>query len=631
MKNKKERFEILFENNPHPTWVYDVETLRFLEVNRAAVRHYGYSREEFLAMRITDIRPPGDVSALLEELKKERPDVQSSERRYLTKDGWVIPVAVTSNLAELHGRKVVVVVAEDITARKQAQEILIRSKEDAERATQFKDQFLSTMSHELRTPLNSILGFSELLSDEGYGPLNQRQRRYVDHIHKSGQHLLRLINDILDLSRIEAGRFELDLETVSISSIFDEVVSTMKPLAERKSQSLVHSADDQLEVRADATRLKQILLNLIGNAIKFTPERGRVGLVATTTDGQLRIEIHDTGPGIPFEEQTRIFEAFYRLRTPGEAIEGTGLGLAITQRLVQLHGSELGISSEVGKGTCFYFLLPALTATKTETTGKGPLADGSRDSPRILVVEVEPVAARTIESQLTSSGYTVVPCTEARRVHEMALALQPDAITLAVLMRPTNGWEVLLELKSDPRTAGIPVIVLTLVDQPGMGAILGADEYLVKPVQKETLLNAVERCIRSRSAAPAGQHILVVEDHAPTLEMISELLRSRGYEVQTAADGQQARTSVAASIPALVILDLLLPVVGGFELIAEWRADQRTSDLPIFVLTSKDLSLDETKFLRANAEFSMQKQQEWQEVLLRQLQRATPRQQVEAT
>jgi CheY-like chemotaxis protein len=198
-------------------------------------------------------------------------------------------------------------------------------------------------------------------------------------------------------------------------------------------------------------------------------------------------------------------------------------------------------------------------------------------------------------------------------------------------MRPTNGWEVLLELKSDPRTAGIPVIVLTLVDQPGMGAILGADEYLVKPVQKETLLNAVERCIRSRSAAPAGQHILVVEDHAPTLEMISELLRSRGYEVQTAADGQQARTSVAASIPALVILDLLLPVVGGFELIAEWRADQRTSDLPIFVLTSKDLSLDETKFLRANAEFSMQKQQEWQEVLLRQLQRATPRQQVEAT
>jgi PAS domain S-box-containing protein len=175
MTKSKGRFEVLFENNPHPTWVYDVETLFFLEVNRAAIRDYGYSRSEFLAMRITDIRPEEDISALMLQLKQDRPVVQSSERRYRCKDGRVMPVQVTSHLADLNGRRVAVVVAEDITERKQAQDLLIRSKDDAERATRFKDQFLSTMSHELRTPLNAILGFSELISDERYGTLNARQ------------------------------------------------------------------------------------------------------------------------------------------------------------------------------------------------------------------------------------------------------------------------------------------------------------------------------------------------------------------------------------------------------------------------------------------------------------------------
>jgi PAS domain S-box-containing protein len=237
MTKSKGRFEVLFENNPHPTWVYDVETLFFLEVNRAAIRDYGYSRSEFLTMRITDIRPEEDISALMLQLKQDRPVVQSSERRYLCKDGRVMPVQVTSHLADLNGRRVAVVVAEDITERKQAQDLLIRSKDDAERATRFKDQFLSTMSHELRTPLNAILGFSELISDERYGTLNARQQRYIDHIHTSGRHLLRLINDILDLSKIEAGRLELSIENVRVSHVFGEVASVMTPLAARKSQT----------------------------------------------------------------------------------------------------------------------------------------------------------------------------------------------------------------------------------------------------------------------------------------------------------------------------------------------------------------------------------------------------------
>jgi PAS domain S-box-containing protein len=630
MRESRERFQVLFENNPHPTWVYDVETIHFLEVNKAAVEKYGYSRDEFLAMRITDIRPPEDVGPLLEDLKKERPVRQSSERRHRCKDGRVIQVAVSSHLAELKGRRVAVVVAEDITERKRTEEALVRAKEEAERATHLKDQFLSTMSHELRTPLNAILGFSELLSDERYGSLNDRQRRYIDHIHTSGRHLLRLINDILDLSKIEAGRFELAIESVRVDYAFDEVLSVMGPLAEKKSQTLSHLAEAGLSVRADATRLKQVLVNLVGNAIKFTPEGGRVELTACREDGQVRMEVRDTGPGIPAEEQKRIFEAFYRLRISGEATEGTGLGLAITQRLVELHGGQLGLESQLGEGSCFYFSLP-FAAEISDPLSQGIESGQRRSKPsRILVIEDDPASKQLIQSQLTSSGGEVVLCDQPQHAVEMAAKLQPDAITLDLLMKPTSGWEILSQLKGDPRTGSIPVIVVTILDQPAVGAILGADEYLVKPVEKAALLGAVERCMKRGGAAPPKRPILVVEDDAPTREVITELLTARGYSVTTAVDGAQARASVAHLLPELVILDLLLPKVSGFELLSEWRAGSRTADLPVFVLTSKDLSRQEEKYLRAHAEFLYHKQQPWQEALIKQLLRVAPLQRLES-
>lgn len=618
------RFEILFENNPHPTWVYDVESLLFLEVNRAAVRNLGYSRDEFLAMRITDIRPQEDVSNLLVELRKERPVVRSSERRYRCKDGRVIPVQVTSHLAELNGRTVAVVVAEDITVRKQAHEMLIRAKEEAERAMRFKDQFLSTMSHELRTPLNAILGFSELITDERYGTLNQRQHRYIDHIHSSGRHLLQLINDILDLSKIEAGRLELAPEVVRVGRALGEVVSVLGPLAARKSQTLSEHADPNLYVRADATRLRQILLNLAGNAIKFTPEGGRVQLEAVLEDSQVRIQVRDTGPGIPPEEQERIFQAFYRQQNLGTPVEGTGLGLAIAQRLVELHGGRLCLESRLGQGSCFYFSLPQATEVVNIAERRGSLRSLAGKVPRILVVDDDAVSSQLIQSQLVSSGYDVICCREPQRALQMAADYQPNAVTLDPFTKPLNGWEVLLELKADKRTMAIPVIMVTIVDQPAVGAILGVDEYLVKPVEKNVLVDAIERCIRSRQGAPSGQHVLLVEDDDPTREVVTELLEGHGYTVRTAADGAQALLQVNLSLPSLVILDLLLPKVSGFELIAEWRSTSRTADLPIFVITSKDLSRDETKYLRANAEFLVHKQQDWQETLIQQLSRAVP-------
>jgi len=501
---------------------------------------------------------------------------------------------------------------------------ILRAKEELERASKFKDQFLSTMSHELRTPLNAVLGFSELLTEERYGPLNERQQRYIKHIHTGGKHLLTLINDILDLSKIEAGRLQLTLENVLVPTSFAEVVDTMRSLADKKSQRLLQEVPSGLSVRADPTRFKQVLMNLIGNAIKFTPEGGEIRLSAHEREGAVRVEVRDSGPGIPVEEQKRIFEAFYRLGETDKKTEGTGLGLAITRRLVELHGGNLGLESQPGSGSCFYFTLPVADVVETHEVQTSTMEIRTPEFVRILVIEDDRAAAQLLHSHLTSAGYDVVLCDQPGRALEMAAELQPSAITMDIIMKPVNGWELLSTFKTDPRTAGIPIVLVTIVDQPARGASLGADEYIVKPVKKATLLAAVERCLNHRKRIGRTRPILVVEDDAPTREFVAELLSKRGYVVTTAADGAEARSQVAASLPELVILDLILPEVSGFQLLAEWRTNARTADLPVFVLTSKDLTAEDQDYIRTHAGLLLQKQQPWQETLITQLRRTLP-------
>jgi len=242
-------------------------------------------------------------------------------------------------------------------------------------------------------------------------------------------------------------------------------------------------------------------------------------------------------------------------------------------------------------------------------------------APRILVIEDNAATGQLIQSQLASSGYETLRCDKPEHATDMAAENQPDAITLDLLMKPVHGLEVLLQLKNDPRTSKIPVIVVTIEDQRGLGTALGADEYLIKPVDKATLLAAVERCLQSRGGAAPTRTILVVEDDLSALEMIVELLKAYGYSVSTAADGEQARISVAQALPELVILDLVLPKVSGFELLAEWRSSPRTADLPVFVLTSKDLTKEEEKYIHAHAESLLRKQNSWREPLIKQLER----------
>jgi PAS domain S-box-containing protein len=594
--------------------------------NAGAERIKGYQAQEIIGQHFSRFYPTDDVASGKPAYELE---IASAQGRFeeegwrVRKDGsrfWanVVITALRDPIGRLRGFGKV---TRDITERKRAQELLLRAKEEAERGSKFKDQFLSTMSHELRTPLNAVLGFSDLLADERYGPLNDRQQRYVSHIHTGGKHLLKLISDILDLSKIEAGRMELTREDVTVASAFTEVISALYPLAEKKSQALLQEVDANLHVDADSMRFKQVLTNLVGNAIKFTQEGGRIQLAARQVDNQVRVEVRDNGPGIPPEQQQRIFEAFFRLKETSSATEGTGLGLTITARLVELHGGKLGIESRPGEGACFYFSLPLTASTRDQPTQAFTPAPRARKAPRILVIEDDVVAGQLIQSQLASSGYETLRCDAPERATEMAAELQPNAITLDLLMKPVHGLEVLLQLKNDPRTSKIPVIVVTIVDQPGLGTALGADEYLVKPVDRATLLAAVERCLSSRGGAAPTRTILVVEDDLSALEVIVELLKAHGYAVSTATDGEQARASVAQFLPELVILDLVLPKMSGFELLAEWRSDPRTAELSVFVLTSKDLTKEEEKYIHAHAESLFRKQNSWREPLIKQLER----------
>ena len=634
MQESEERHRKLFENNPQPTWVYDRETLRFLAVNSAAVRKYGYSAEEFLAMTIKDIRPPEEVPRLLSDVGFLS-DHQEKKGVWIHRlhDGTLIDVEITSFALHFAGRPADVVVAADITQRRRDEEerrkliarleasneeLALRNRE-VERATQMKSQFLASMSHELRTPLNAIVGFSDLLGEERSGPLNDKQKRFVGHIRNGSAHLLQLINDILDLSKIEAGRVELQCETFSLPDVLPELHSLIRPLAASRKIHLENKVQD-LTVFADRVRFKQILFNLISNAVKFTPAGGRITLESAAEGDMVRFSVTDTGVGIRPEDQEAVFQEFRQVGETSRGVqEGTGLGLAITRKLVERQGGKIWLESEFGKGSCFSFTLPAGRGQESARM-PAPAAPQSavvQRKPRVLIVDDETTARELIASHLEGDHYDIDMASSGKQAVEKARQVLPDVITLDLLMPDGGGMQTLCELKSIPELANVPVIIVSVVDEKPVGMALGAAEYLVKPVRKEALLAAIARHVKPTQ--DNGNCILVVDDDAETRSLVSETLGMAGYKARVAPSGREALQLLSQAPVSAILLDLLMPELDGFEVLRRIKENPVWKNLPVFILSAKDLSQEEAQLLKGEASAFFRKNIYWKDDLLSQL------------
>lgn len=637
LHESEERHRKLFENNPHPTWLFDRETLRFLAVNSAAARNYGYSQEEFLAMTIKDIRPPEDVPKMLASVSRLQDGKGSTGNwRHRRKDGTLIDVEITSYALSFGGRPAEVVVAVDVSQRRRDEEekrkfteslaaanreLELRNRE-VERATQLKSKFLASMSHELRTPLNAIVGFSDLLAEQAAGQLNPKQLRFVHHIKEGSTHLLQLINDILDLSKIEAGQLEFRYEDFEIKQALPEVLSTIRPLAMAKNISVNESFKTELLIRADRVRFKQVLYNLLSNAVKFTPNHGRVDIDVFDQGNLVYVSVADNGIGIRFEDQTLVFEEFRQVEGSGSAHEGTGLGLSITKRLVEQQGGTISLASEFGRGSKFTVCFPVgqqRTALEPDASPAPAVhSNAAEQIPLILIVDDE-VAARELLTSYLAPTYRIATAESGRDALVKAKQLRPQAITLDVLMGKESGFETLVALRKSPETAGIPIIILSIADQKRIGFALGATDYLVKPIPRPVLLETVARYVSPSSIDDSA--ILLVDDDPKSLDLMSETLRSAGYETQSVQTGARALEVLSSKMVDAVLLDLLMPGMDGFAVIRHIRSKRELRDLPIFVMTGKTLTSEERTLLNSQTQALFQKDGPWQKQLIAEIAR----------
>ncbi|MEW6297150.1 MAG: ATP-binding protein [Thermodesulfobacteriota bacterium] len=365
-------------------------------------------------------------------------------------------------------------------------------------ANRHKSEFLASMSHELRTPLNAIIGFSEVLVDRLFGDLGAKQEEYLNNILDSGRHLLSLINDILDLSKVEAGRMELELGSFSLPEALENGLTMVRERASRHGITLSLDMDKAIGViEADERKVKQVVFNLLSNAVKFTPDGGQVGIKAGVEDGRVRITVWDTGIGIAPKDQEKIFEEFRQVGgMDGQKREGTGLGLALARKFVELHGGRIWVESKVGRGSRFTFTLPARIVPQPETTlapAEYPVVGPKRDGPLVLVVEDDPRAAELLRLYLEEAGCGVAIARNGEEGLDKARQLHPALVTLDLLLPQVDGWDLLVRLKEESETREIPVVIVSIVDQRGKGFALGAADYLVKPVSREGLMNALRR------------------------------------------------------------------------------------------------------------------------------------------
>ncbi len=583
-QRERRYFEVLVRNSPVAIVALDLDH-RILSCNPAFERLYGYSQSEVVGRDIDELITTSETRSEAVGYSQQALDDQPVQviTRRRRKDGSLVDVEVLAVPVVIGGERIGLMgLYHDVTE-------LLAARKESEAANQAKSQFLANMSHELRTPLNAIIGYSEMLEEEA---AERGHGEYVPDLQKirsAGRHLLALINDVLDLSKIEAGKMELHLETFELRPALDAVATTVAPLIEKNGNTLrLELAEDLGAIRADVTRVRQVLFNLLSNASKFT-EHGSITLRATRErgpDGEaVCFSVQDTGIGMTPEQLDRLFQAFSQAEaSTASKYGGTGLGLAISRMFCEMMGGSITVTSTPGVGTTFLVRLPTEVRQPRERAAVAP--GGSAGSVgTVLVIDDDPAARQLLVRMLGKEGFRVVEAADGEAGLALARTERPDVITLDVLMPGLDGWGVLAALKNDPALVSIPVVMLTIMDEHNLGFSLGAAEYLTKPIERAQLAAVLARYRR----AP-GAGVLVVEDDAATRAVLRRSLEKEGWAVTEAENGRVGLERMAADPPALVLLDLMMPEMDGFEFLDGMRSRSMVDAPPVVVITAKELT-----------------------------------------
>ncbi|MGA2088722.1 MAG: response regulator [Stellaceae bacterium] len=500
----------------------------------------------------------------------------------------------------------------DITEHKNAEAELTRAREAAETANRVKSEFLANMSHELRTPLNAVIGYSQMLQEEAKDAGQEDFLPDLAKIENAGKHLLGLINDVLDLSKIEAGRMTMYFEDVNIAGMIAEVRGIIEPLAAKNGNRFVVDCPASIgAMHTDVTKLKQNLLNLLSNASKFTTKgtielavsRGGSGAAETVS-----FRVTDTGIGMTPEQLGKLFQAFGQAdSSTSRKFGGTGLGLAITKHFARMLGGDVEVTSEAGKGSVFTLTLPARAAeaAPAATPEAKPAVSGDAEGAQtILVVDDDEAVHDLVGSMLGREGYRVLHARSGDEALAITRRERPDAITLDVMMPQMDGWSVLTSLKADPALSHIPVIMLTMLHEQAIALSLGASGYITKPVD----WNQLSAMLKRHSRHGADIRVLVVDDDPEMRRMTRRMLERMGLEIGEAADGQQALAWLESNpAPSIILLDLMMPVMDGFEFLDRIRNSERWSALPVLVVTAKALDAKEIEYLHSSTQRVIEK------------------------
>jgi PAS domain S-box-containing protein len=601
--------------------------------NEGAVQNNGYTADEVVGKRnLRDLHVPeeirsGRLRALFDEALRAGKAEGTFER--VRKDGgrYTASSVLTLRRDEAGAPAGFLLVSRDVTEQRRLEEQVRRNNEElqeqnrrVQEVSRLKSEFLANMSHELRTPLNGIIGFAELMHDGRVGPVSATHKEYLGDILTSARHLLQLINDVLDLSKIEAGALEFHPETVDVARLVGEVCGILRALAAGKRIQVAAEIDPALgPVRADPAKLKQVLYNYVSNALKFTPDEGRVTVrVGPEGADEFRVEVEDTGVGIRSEDVNRLFVEFQQLDAgTRKRHQGTGLGLALTKRIVEAQGGRVGVRSTPGVGSTFSAVLPRAAGPAPEPP-PAPADAPAPGAPGVLVIEDDPAERDWLSGVLAGAGYAVETATTGAEAVEKCRRRAFAAITLDLFLPDMTGRDLLRAIQAGGPNESVPVIVLTVVAERGAVAGFNIHDFLIKPVQADELVASLRRA----GAPPDGTwKILVVDDDPDALKVMEATLNYLGYLPVCRPGGDEGLRAAAEERPAAVVLDLMMPGVDGFEFLDHFRRTPLGRATPVIVWTVKDLTAEDRVRLRSMAQGVVMKTQGGVEAVLEELRR----------